>query len=160
MGSNGIVEKIFEIKEKRFHIFDVGGQKSERRKWIKCFDDVDAIVFVISLSCYNKLMFEDSTQTKMEDAIQLFENTIGNKIFKQTPIIVDPTFDDFDGSNAYDYGQTTAFIREKFKEVNSSCDHMMYVHLTCALDEEDVSSVFKGIDLLTMRNNLIKGGLI
>merc|ERR1740123_2590645 len=106
---------------------------------------------------------------------QLFEKTIGNKIFEETPIIlllnkkdlfankikgfsitVDPTFDDFDGSNAYNFEETTAFIRKKFKAVNSSCDRMMYVHLTCALDEENVSSVFKGISLLTMRNNLKK----
>merc|ERR1740123_1372898 len=104
---------------------------------------------------------------------QLFEKTIGNKIFEETPIIlllnkkdlfankikglpitVDPTFDDFAGSNAYDYGQTTAFIRKKFKAVNSSCDRMMYVHLTCALDEENVSSVFKGIGLLIVNNNM------
>merc|ERR1712204_58800 len=127
----------------------------------------------------NELMFEDSTQTKMEDAMQLFEETIGNKIFKQTPIIlllnkmdlfankikglpitIDPTFDDFDGSNAYDYKQTTAFIQKKFKAVNSSCDRMMYVHLTCALNEENVSSVFKGIDHMIVRNSLKKGGLI
>merc|ERR1712157_639488 len=157
--STGIVEMTFTIKELRFHIFDLGGQRSERKKWIQCFDNVTAIVFVISLSCYNELMFEDGTQTKMEDAMQLFEKTIANKI-KGLPITVDPTFDDFDGSNAYDYGQTTAFIQKKFKAVNSSYDRMMYDHLTCALDEENVSSVFKGISLLTMRNNLKKGGLI
>merc|ERR1712129_65001 len=177
--SSGIVEKILTIKNRRYHIFDVGGQKSERRKWIKCFGDGGAIGFVISLSCYDELMYEDATQNKMEDAMQLFVETIGRKVFAATPIIlllnkkdlfakkikslpitVDPTFDDFDGTDAHDYGQTTAFIQKKFEAVNSSSDRMMYAHLTCALYEENVKSVFKGIDLLTVRNNMKKGGLI
>jgi hypothetical protein len=42
-----------------FRLIDVGGQKTERRKWIHCFDNVPAILFVIGLSCYDQYMFED-----------------------------------------------------------------------------------------------------
>jgi G-protein alpha subunit len=31
-------------------LVDVGGQRSERRKWIHCFDDVKAIIFLEGLS--------------------------------------------------------------------------------------------------------------
>ena len=37
-----------------FQIVDVGGQRSERRKWIHCFDDVKAIIYLASLSGYNQ----------------------------------------------------------------------------------------------------------
>jgi len=34
-------------------MFDVGGQRDERRKWIQCFNDVTAIIFVCASSSYN-----------------------------------------------------------------------------------------------------------
>eukprot|EP01083_Nonionella_stella_P230291 814219_1 len=51
--TTGIVQRHFTINYKRFHIFDVGGQVSERKKWINCFDNVTALLFVVSLSCFN-----------------------------------------------------------------------------------------------------------
>ena len=42
-----------------FRMFDVGGQRSERRKWIHCFGDVKAVLFVAALSAYDMYLFED-----------------------------------------------------------------------------------------------------
>jgi len=86
--STGVVEKKLTIDNMHFNIFDLGGQKSERRKWIKCFGGVDAVVFVVSLSCYNEFMFEDGSTTKMDDAMQLFGDTLNHKEFTNTPIIL------------------------------------------------------------------------
>lgn len=38
---------------------DVGGQKSERRKWIHCFQEVTTILFLVSLSGYDQCLVED-----------------------------------------------------------------------------------------------------
>ncbi|RYG56152.1 hypothetical protein EON66_03585 [archaeon] len=40
----------FKIGDSDFIIYDVGGQRNERRKWIHCFDDVIAIIFVAAIS--------------------------------------------------------------------------------------------------------------
>lgn len=42
-------------------MFDVGGQRSERKKWIQCFDDVQAILYVVALSGYDMFLHEDSS---------------------------------------------------------------------------------------------------
>ena len=38
-----------------FRVFDVGGQRSERKKWIHCFEDVTAIIFIVALSEYDQV---------------------------------------------------------------------------------------------------------
>ena len=44
-----------------FRMFDVGGQRSERKKWIQCFDDVKAILYVVALSGYDMFLHEDQS---------------------------------------------------------------------------------------------------
>ena len=45
-------------------MFDVGGQRDERRKWIQVFNDVTAIIFVVACSSYNMVLREDQSQVR------------------------------------------------------------------------------------------------
>ena len=40
-------------------MFDVGGQRSERKKWIHCFEGVTAIIFIVAMSEYDLTLAED-----------------------------------------------------------------------------------------------------
>jgi guanine nucleotide-binding protein G(o) subunit alpha len=53
--TTGIVEINFTFKDLNFRVFDVGGQRSERKKWIHCFEDVTAIIFIVALSEYDQV---------------------------------------------------------------------------------------------------------
>eukprot|EP00483_Globobulimina_turgida_P008542 UN08559 len=57
--TTGMQEKNFLIKNHKFKICDVGGQRNERRKWIHFFSHVTSVIFVVSLSCYDELTFEE-----------------------------------------------------------------------------------------------------
>lgn len=39
----------------------MGGQRSERKKWIHCFEDVTAIIFCVAMSEYDQVLHEDET---------------------------------------------------------------------------------------------------
>lgn len=43
-------------------MFDVGGQRSERKKWIHCFENVTSIIFCVALSEYDQVLRENSNQ--------------------------------------------------------------------------------------------------
>lgn len=53
--TTGITSQDFIIDGVTFSMYDVGGQKNERKKWIHCFDDVSAILFVAALSEYDQV---------------------------------------------------------------------------------------------------------
>ncbi len=48
----------------RIHMFDVGGQRSERKKWIHCFESVTSIIFCTALSEYDQVLLEDRNQVR------------------------------------------------------------------------------------------------
>lgn len=52
-------------------MFDVGGQRSERRKWIHCFDSVASIIFCVALSEYDQVLLEESRQVSLETPLAL-----------------------------------------------------------------------------------------
>ncbi len=59
--TTGITETAFKIGELTYKLFDVGGQRSERKKWIHCFENVTALVFLVSLSEYDQMLYEDES---------------------------------------------------------------------------------------------------
>ena len=138
----GIIQKSFTIESVRLQIVDVGGQDTERRKWITCFAEVDCVIFVISLNCYDEMVTSRADTNCMVDALTLFEETVSNEGLKgmqfilflnkkdlfankilKVPITDCPAFADFDQfddpvtihRNPHDYEQTTSFIKAKFE---------------------------------------------
>jgi GTPase SAR1 family protein len=63
--TSGIVTERYVIDGITFEMYDVGGQRNERRKWIHCFEKVTAVIFVAGLSDFNMQVFEDTSQNRM-----------------------------------------------------------------------------------------------
>lgn len=60
--TTGIFETRFPMSQLMIHMFDVGGQRSERKKWIHCFEGVTLIIFCVALSEYDQVLLEDPGQ--------------------------------------------------------------------------------------------------
>ena len=46
-------------------MYDVGGQRNERKKWIHCFEGVTAVIFVVGLSEFDQCLVEDGVTNRM-----------------------------------------------------------------------------------------------
>eukprot|EP01084_Bolivina_argentea_P319548 554243_1 len=177
--TTGVIDQKFTIKKNIFHVFDVGGQKSERKKWIHCFEHVTAVIFVVSLSCYDEVMFEDEAVNSIVDSITLFENICNNEYFTKTSMILFlnkkdlfaekldqnreitlcKEFDDYSGDPA-SFDETTAFIKNAFVTKNKSPDKSIFTHLTCATDQNNVEKVFNDVQHIIIENSLMNAGLM
>jgi guanine nucleotide-binding protein subunit alpha len=133
-------------------MFDVGGQRSERKKWIHCFEAVTSIIFCVSLSEYDQTLLEDSSQNRMAESLVLFESVINSRWFlrssiilflnkvdlfkdKLTKIPLSKYFEDFTGGD--DLNKAAKYVLCKFTLLNRA-KLKIYPHLTCATDTSNI----------------------
>lgn len=86
--TTGIIETVFPLADKIYRIFDVGGQRSERKKWIHCFEEVTAVLFIVALSGYDCCLVEDKDSNQMQEALMLFDSICNSKWFVRTSMIL------------------------------------------------------------------------
>ncbi|XP_025115362.1 guanine nucleotide-binding protein G(s) subunit alpha [Pomacea canaliculata] len=86
--TSGIFETKFTVDKVNFHMFDVGGQRDERRKWIQCFNDVTAIIFVTACSGYNLVLREDPSQNRLRESLDLFRSIWNNRWLRTISVIL------------------------------------------------------------------------
>ena len=84
--TSGIVEIQFSFRRLNFRMFDVGGQRSERKKWIHCFEAVTAIIFCVALSAYDQVLFCVNPSIYGENCDSAFPIFAHNKLVKAEKI--------------------------------------------------------------------------
>uniref|UniRef100_A0A914I3V0 Guanine nucleotide-binding protein G(I) subunit alpha n=1 Tax=Globodera rostochiensis TaxID=31243 RepID=A0A914I3V0_GLORO len=175
--TTGIVETHFTYKDLNFKMFDVGGQRSERKKWIHCFEGVTAIIFCVALSEYDMVLAEDDEMNRMIESMKLFDSICNNKWFLNTSIILflnkkdlfeekirrSPLtlcFPEYTGSNTYEEAAT--YIQYQFESLNKRKDGQkeIYTHFTCATDTNNIRFVFDAVTDIIVKENLRLIGLL
>jgi len=86
--TTGIAQTELDEGPVHFRVVDVGGQRNERKKWIHCFDDVKALLFVVNLAGYDQVMFEDPSMNRMKESLNLFSQICNNPVFGGIPIFL------------------------------------------------------------------------
>jgi GTPase SAR1 family protein len=85
--TTGILQTQFTVRKAQFLLVDVGGQRSERRKWLNCFQSVRAILYVVAVSEYDQQLYEERKVNRIQESLQVFSN-IATEFFPKTPIII------------------------------------------------------------------------
>ncbi|EAL69280.1 hypothetical protein ACTFIW_004532 [Dictyostelium discoideum] len=171
--TRGVHETNFEIGKIKFRLVDVGGQRSERKKWLSCFDDVTAVVFCVALSEYDLLLYEDNSTNRMLESLRVFSD-VCNSWFVNTPIILflnksdlfrekikhvdlSETFPEYKGGR--DYERASNYIKERFWQINKTEQKAIYSHITCATDTNNIRVVFEAVKDIIFTQCVMKAGL-
>jgi len=174
--TTGIIEYPFDLEEIRFRMVDVGGQRSERRKWIHCFENVTSIIFLVALSEYDQILFESENENRMEESKALFKTIITYPWFQHSSVILFLNKKDLleekimyshlvDYFPEYDGPQRDAitareFILRMFVDLNPDSEKIIYSHFTCATDTENIRFVFAAVKDTILQSNLKEYNLV
>jgi len=172
--TTGIIETIFEINKTVFKLMDVGGQRSERKKWMQCFTDVQAVLFCVALSEYNLLLLEDSKTNRIHESLKLFGEICNSRWFVETSMIlflnksdlfrekiatvpITVAFPTYTGGSGFE--ETKDYIKQQFLSVNKDPSKTIYCHVTCATDTNNVKVVFEIVKDTVLQQTLKETGL-
>ncbi|XP_053158552.1 guanine nucleotide-binding protein subunit alpha-14 isoform X2 [Hemicordylus capensis] len=174
--TTGIIEYPFDLDSVMFRMVDVGGQRSERRKWIHCFESVTSIIFLVALSEYDQVLAESDNENRMEESKALFKTIITYPWFLNSSIILFLNkkdlleekimyshlityFPQFTGPKQ-DVTAAREFILKLYQDQSPDKEKVIYSHFTCATDTENIRFVFAAVKDTILQLNLREFNLV
>jgi len=178
--TTGLSEINFPFNKHFFHIFDVGGQKTERRKWdvLATTQKPTAVLFFSALTDFDvPLLTEENHKTRMEESIEVFGELLKKEEFANATIILllnksdlfmdkikrvnmTDTFKDYTGGSNFE--DAVNFIAGVFNAKTEGTNHNpdnIHHHSTCAIDTEIIKKVFDSVSQEIFKQRLAINGL-
>jgi len=172
--TTGIIETEFSVEKIKFKMVDVGGQRSERKKWMYCFQDVTSVIFCVAISEYDLKLYEDDQTNRMHESLKLFKEICNSKWFINTAIILFLNKDDLfqqkiktvdlkvafpEYNGGLNYENAITFVKDKFLSQNENPKKAIYTHPTCATDTKNIHVVFNVVRDIILHQILNDSGL-
>ncbi|XP_035524135.1 guanine nucleotide-binding protein subunit alpha-13-like [Morone saxatilis] len=150
---------------------DVGGQRSERRRWFECFDSVTSILFLVSSSEYDQVLMEDRQTNRLRESLNIFETIVNNRVFVNVSIILflnktdlleekvrsvplKDYFPEYTGQE-HNLADVQAFMVECFRaKRRDGTQKPLYHHFTTAINTENIRLVFRDVKDTILHDNL------
>ncbi|KAH9906815.1 G protein alpha subunit [Xylariomycetidae sp. FL2044] len=169
--TTGITETVFDLGQLTYRMFDVGGQRSERKKWIHCFENVNCLMFLVAISGYDQCLVEDKEGNQMNEALMLWESIANSHWFTKSALILflnkmdlfkekiagspitSHGFTDYQGP-ADDYKQASKYFMDKFRALNRNPEKEIYGHFTNATDTNLLKITMGSVQDMIIQRNL------
>lgn len=179
--SVGIVETQFFYNKSTITLVDVGGQRSERKKWFHCFSAVTAVIFLTAINEYDMVLEEDVKTNRLLESLTLWHALTCAPHFKTTPFILflnksdlfkekietgplSDVFLDFNEVTSAPefealtmYEKSWHYILRQFKSRFGG--YKFFHHLTNCLDTKLCQKIFENINSVIVELALSKVGL-
>jgi len=165
--TSGVVETVFEHGGISFTLVDVGGQRSERKKWLHCFSTVSAVIYLTAINEYDMLLEEDANTNRLVESLKLWKALTSSEFFIRTPFIlflnksdlfrekldkvslseVFQEWDDFAKSpgvaSLEPFEQGWRFLAKLYEKHFAGTS--FYAHVTCAIDQKSCAKVWESV---------------
>ncbi|KAK7436673.1 hypothetical protein CaCOL14_005770 [Colletotrichum acutatum] len=169
--TTGITETVFDLGQLTYRMFDVGGQRSERKKWIHCFENVNCLLFLVAISGYDQCLVEDKDGNQMNEALMLWESIANSHWFTKSALILflnkmdlfkeklpnNPItshgFTDYHGP-AEDWKSASKYFLDKFRALNRNTEKEIYGHFTNATDTNLLKITMGSVQDMIIQRNL------
>jgi guanine nucleotide-binding protein G(i) subunit alpha len=172
--TTGIMETSIAYRGFQLKLIDVGGQRNERKKWINCFEGVDAVLFVAAISEYDQQLFEDEKVNRMHESLNIFAEVSNLDCFKKSTFVLflnksdlfkakigtsslKKCFPEYSGPDEYESAWN--YVADRFLEKKKVEPNKVYVHVTCATDDSNVQFVFNTVRDIVIKKALQSSGL-
>uniref|UniRef100_A0A3Q2R432 Guanine nucleotide-binding protein subunit alpha n=1 Tax=Fundulus heteroclitus TaxID=8078 RepID=A0A3Q2R432_FUNHE len=159
--TTGIIEYLFDMSKVIFRMVDVGGQRSQRKKWIHCFENVKSLIFLAALNEYDQVLYESETDNRLAESLALFNTIVSSRWFQDssTILFLNKTdlfeekiktsqladyFPDYTGPSG-DAEPAKKFIEKMYIDCHKGRHKPLYTHFTCATDTENIRVVFESV---------------
>ncbi|KAI0027725.1 G-alpha-domain-containing protein [Vararia minispora EC-137] len=163
-----------------WQIFDVGGARSLRTAWYPYFDDVNAIIFLAPISCFDERLREDRRVNRLEDSFLLWQTLCSLKLLARTQIILFlnkcdllerkllsgvrvknfvPSF----GDRSNDVETVKKYFQAHFKEIAKQYSpepRRISIHLTSVIDTKATAATLQAVEEGILRDSLRRAELI
>ncbi|XP_072298300.1 guanine nucleotide-binding protein G(o) subunit alpha-like [Eucyclogobius newberryi] len=167
----GIIETQIQVNDFVFRFYDVGGQRSERRKWLNCFDSINAILFVVALSSYDGTLTKEP-MNKLQASLELFISICNNGLFNNASLILFMNKTDLFQEKILNSGRhlksyltsytgldcdvdaAANYITALFSSCNTNTDKPVYHHFTTATDSDTMRVVFQMLSQQILMENI------
>ncbi|XP_057673270.1 guanine nucleotide-binding protein G(o) subunit alpha-like [Corythoichthys intestinalis] len=173
----GIIETQFQVDDIVFRLYDVGGQRSVHRKWLRCFDGIQAVLFIVALSSYDATLPEDLTVSLLQESCEHFASISSSSIFKHTSMILFMNKTDLFQEKILNSGRHLRLYDSTFKgpdtDVDAAAGHItamfsarggghrpVFHHFTTATDTANIRVVFQVAVQQIIKHNLAAAQLL
>jgi len=167
--TTGVTEISFSLEKYVYNLIDVGGQRSERRKWLHYFENVTTLLFCVAISEYDQVLLEDDKVNRMHESLNLFAEIVNGQWFTNTSVILflnkmdlfetkvgkiplTVCWPEYRGGGGFD--ECIGYVKDKFFKAKNDPKKEIYTHVTCATRTDNIIVVFNAVKDIILKQLL------
>lgn len=171
--TTGLCECTINIDSTKMTLYDVGGQRSESKKWVRCFHNTTAVIFLVGLDFFHSKQYMDETidmfthiwrsKWLADVPTLLFFNKYDSFVEKLKHYQLKDTFAGYTGEN--DPESALGYIKQVFVDqsqlfAGNKINKRLYLQTCVATHQKVVQNLFENVKEIAVYSLLSKYGMV